>query len=248
MNKFEQKDLDFFMENIYFPEISSNNGGMKTPDQFTFHLILKRINPKIVIECGSWNHISTKVARKTLPDAKIICSDPRKSKIPDNLEIVDYTGDKFIDFENIKLEEIRDDILVFFDDHQNQARRLIQCKEKGIKHIIFNDNWPVNIGSNFSLEHLYNNDKRNIFFLKNQLKYSINILEHIDIEKKNEILEMIDTYCIIDNIFDGRVRLKEGTPFTKGKFRKNDRDMIKKYRNFYQERATYCWNTYVKLF
>ena len=48
------------------------------------------------------------------------------------------------------------------DDHQNMVERLKQSKQKNIKHILYNDNYRQHCGSHFTIEHLLNNDFRNI--------------------------------------------------------------------------------------
>ena len=73
---FTENDLKFFMNNIYLSSFENNHGGMGAPDIFSFWFILNKYKPKIVIESGVWNGISTQLIRKTLPDCKIICLDP----------------------------------------------------------------------------------------------------------------------------------------------------------------------------
>ena len=55
---------------------------MHAPDLFTLWFILNKYQPKVVIESGVWKGISTLLIRKTLPNCKIICLDPRN--IPEN--------------------------------------------------------------------------------------------------------------------------------------------------------------------
>ena len=245
---YNENDLNNFINNIYFDGISSNRGGMKTPDCFSLYFILKCINPETVIECGCFNNISTKVIQKTIKDVNIILSDPIEHKLED-FKGIDYSGKKFVDFKNIDLSMIKKETcLVIFDDHQNAAQRLIQCHEKGIKHILFNDNYPVNCGSHFSLEHLKNNDSRDIFNLNTQKKYSINKLEQIDLSKKDELLSLIKTYHIFPNIYKSKINLMEGIFDSDGYFDSYIEKEHIKYKKFWDEKNTYTWNTYVELY
>ena len=75
--EFDEKKLEYFVHNIWCSEFNDNYGGMNAPDLFSFWFILEKYKPKIVIESGVWNGISTKLIRKTLPTSKIICLDPR---------------------------------------------------------------------------------------------------------------------------------------------------------------------------
>ena len=105
--KYSIQDLDHFLKNVYFNDILQNNGGMSINDMFSFYFLLKKIMPKIIIESGIWNGLSTKLIRKTLGDSVIIiCLDPRD--IPEygfkdnNKNTYYFTGKHFIDFNNFK--------------------------------------------------------------------------------------------------------------------------------------------------
>ena len=107
MFDFTENDLKYFAENIYSKEFEGNKG-MGAPDLFSFWYILKTYNPKVVVESGVWNGTSTKLIRKTLPETKIICLDPRAvpyyGYTDNNVNTTYYTGNNFKDFENLKLD------------------------------------------------------------------------------------------------------------------------------------------------
>lgn len=232
---YTNNDLDFFVQNIWDSTFSNNNGGMGAPDMFSLFFALKQIKPKIIIESGVWNGFSTKLIRKTCPNSVIISLDPRN--IPSSgykdscTNTIYHLGNKFIDFSNLDLTQYNsDDIFCFFDCHQNAYTRLIQCYEKNIKHIFFNDNYPVNCGSHFTIEHLINDDNRHC---------SINNCE------KTKILNIIDIYHIYPNIYPGTIKTLEGVFDCKNYF--NNFDNLDKYGIFKTEREKYRWNTYIKL-
>lgn len=79
---FNDTDLTYFCKNIWDKNFFNNEGGMGSPDQFSLFIALKNIKPKIIIESGVWNGISTKLIRKVCPKAIIICLDPRP--LPDS--------------------------------------------------------------------------------------------------------------------------------------------------------------------
>jgi mannosyltransferase OCH1-like enzyme len=252
--KYTNTDLDDFIKNIYFEEIENNGGGMNVNDMFSFYFLLKKLQPKIIIESGIWNGFSTKLIRVVLgKNIKIICLDPRDipkdiGYLDNNINTIYYTGKSFIDFSDLKLENVNlNEILCFFDDHQNSAQRVLQCIEKGIKHIFFNDNYPLNAGSHYSIQHLIDNDLRKNFDLNNQYSYSINVLPQIDLNKRNYILEKIDNYTVFPNIFSSEIILYEGIFYSEGFFENNDINNIEKYNIFFKNKDTYCWNTYLTL-
>ena len=184
---FTQKDLDFFIENIYEPEFSSNDGGMKSPDLFTLYYLLTILKPDVIIESGIWKGISTKLIRKTVGEnAIIICLDPIDilTYKDTNSNTKYYIKENFIDFEDLNLDEYKDKkILAYFDDHQNAVERLLQSNEKNIKYIFYNDNYPVNCGSHLTIQQQLNENS----------------------EKTKLIQTLIKEYKIFSNIFGNEV-------------------------------------------
>jgi len=232
---FTEKDLNHFIEKIYIPQYTNNNGGMGAPDLFTLWFSLNKYKPKIVIESGVWNGISTHLIRKTLPECKIICLDPRNippnGYIDRNVNTKYFMGDKFIDFKDLQLNNFNpDDIFCFFDCHQNAYNRLCQCLKKNIKKIFLNDNYPVNCGSHYTIEHLKNNDTR---------------LFTVNDNNKNNILSKISLYHIFPNIYPGKIKTGEGL-FDCDSFFKEDNDNIN-LSIFKKERNNYRWNTIIIL-
>jgi hypothetical protein len=213
-----------FLKDIYEPAMSSNEGGMSSPDMFTLFIALKNIRPDTVIESGVWNGWSTKLIRKSVgEDCKIICLDPRdvpKEGFKDtNPNTTYYTGGKFIDFKDL---DLKSDLktLAFFDDHIDVMLRLKESKEKNIKHLFFNDNYPVGHGSHRTLTHIFSNEK-----------------------EKKEIEKIIKKYLIFPNVFKGTVSGVE----TEGYFEEATVVRKDQYWIFFNDRKAYRWNTYVEL-
>jgi hypothetical protein len=242
---YTRDDLNEFLMSVNFQEINANDGGMKVPDMFSLYFLLKKLRPSVVIESGVWNGQSTKLIRETLEDVTIISLDPRpiEGYIDENTTY--YVGDKFKDFKDLDLSSFdMNSVLCFFDDHQNQAQRLIQCIDKNVKHVFFNDNYPVNCGSHFSIQHLLNNDRRLVFDIETQYPYSINTFPQIDLSNTNEITKRIEKYLIFPNIFSKKIEMVEGL-FDCDAFLGNED--IEKYQPFYKSAQTYTWNTYILL-
>lgn len=232
---FTQNDLKFFINNIYTNSYNNNEGGMGAPDLFSLWFILNKYKPKVVIESGVWNGISTQLIRKTLPDSKIICLDPRH--IPpygykdNNINTQYFLGENFIDFSDLDISNYNsNDILCFFDCHQNAYLRVLQCIEKKINKVFLNDNYPVNCGSHYTLEHLKKNDTR---------LYSINN------DDKEKLLNKIINYHIFPNIYPGKIKTGEGY-FDCNSFFKEDNNID--YLDIFRiERNKYRWNTFILL-
>jgi len=233
--EFTEKDLKIFVNDIYCSEFKNNKGGMGAPDLFTFWFILNKYKPKVIIESGVWNGISTRLIRNTLPDCKIISLDPRP--IPDNgytdpdEKTTYYTGNTFKDFKDLDLSEFNpDDILCFFDCHQNTLFRLLQCINKKVKKIFLNDNYPYNCGSHYTIEHLKHNDTR---------------LFQMNDKSKQSLLNKIKDYHIFPNIYPGKIKTGEGY-FDCDSFFKENND-IDDFAIFREEQNSYRWNTFICL-
>lgn len=198
--EFTKEDLRLFVDQIWSDTMSANQGGMGAPDLFSLWFVLRKYSPKVVVESGVWNGISTKLIRKTLPDSTILCLDPRpvpSDGFTDPSEnTIYYTGKKFRDFNDLDLSSYNpDDILCFFDCHQNAFKRVLACLRKKITKIFLNDNYPTNCGSHYTMEHMKQGDSR---FYK--------VTDSI----RERVLKMIDTYHIFPNIYPGPIRTGEG--------------------------------------
>jgi len=232
---FTEDDLNAFIRTVYSTDFDNNHGGMGAPDLFTFWFILNKYQPKVVIESGVWNGISTKLIRKTLPECTILCLDPREipsSGYRDNHSNTTYfLGKQFIDFEHLDLSNYNpDDILCFFDCHQNAYLRLQQCIEKKITKVFLNDNYPVNCGSHYTLNHLYNNDTR---------------LYHVNEEDRQSLLNRINLYHIFPNIYPGKIKTGEGYFECESFFKQINHN--REFSIFRKEQNKYRWNTFVTL-
>lgn len=235
--KITKEKLDYFTENIFEESFYNNNGGMGAPDLFTLYLVLDTLKPSILIESGVWNGISTKLIRKILPDSTIFCLDPRE--IPDNgfrdtnTKTIYYTGKKFVDFDTLDLTSYDPrDVFCFFDCHQNALLRTVQCMKKNLIHLFFNDNYPVNCGSHYTLEHFFHHDNRHYF-----PEMDLGLGKCLEVKKRIEI------YNIFPNIYPGSIKTGEGFFECNSFYDKANND----YPSFQIERNKYRWNTYVKL-
>ena len=131
--------------------IKNNDGGMKIPHLFATWFMLKKINPKFVIESGVWKGQGTWLIENAVPDARIISLDV-------NLDYRQYISDNVIyyekDFSKVNWDIIdkKTETVLFFDDHQNAFKRIIQAKKHGFKHLLFEDNYPASQGDCYSLK------------------------------------------------------------------------------------------------
>ena len=140
-----------FLELYHKKPLDNNQGGMLSPHMFATWFMLKKLNPKSVIESGIWKGQGTWLIEQALPDVKIYSIDI-------NLEIREFISDKVTyfqkDFSEIDWSIIEDksNTVLFFDDHQNALNRIKIGEELGFKQFIFEDNYPAKQGDCYSLK------------------------------------------------------------------------------------------------
>jgi len=150
-NKNIKNELVNFLKLYQKRPIRNNIHGMKINHMFNLYFILKKIRPNFVIESGVYKGQSTWLIEKTLPKTKIFSIDPN---LDNRIYISKKTKYSKLDFKYQNFKKIPKNTLVFFDDHQPHIDRIMQCKFFKIKHIVFEDNYPVNKGDFYSLKHL----------------------------------------------------------------------------------------------
>ncbi len=191
------KELMIFLKLYKKRPIKTNRGGMRFSQMFAFFFILKKIKPKFIIESGIFKGQSTWLIEKALPKSKILSIDPNLNNRKYISKKVNYSE---IDFKNQSFINIPKNTLVFFDDHQNHMDRLKEAKWFGIKHIVFEDNYPVHYGDFYTLKHAFskvgfnhhlsflNIIKTTYILIKMMLKKKINNQYYIQLEKINSRL------------------------------------------------------------
>lgn len=144
--------LPEFIELYSKRPIKDNSGGMKFNHCFATWFIAKHLSPKFVIESGAWYGQSTWLFENACPSAKIFCLDLNFSRLIYKSKSATYIQHDFstIDWSDIDPNQT----LCFFDDHQNEYQRLKDAYWIGIKHIIFDDNYPVGQGDVYSLRQM----------------------------------------------------------------------------------------------
>lgn len=236
---YSEKDLLHFRTHVWEPGFSKNGGGMGAPDLFSLYFVLNKLKPRIVIESGVWNGISTKLIRKVLPDATILCLDPRDIPATGFKDVHPHThyyvGKHFVDFKDLNVQQYDPkDIFCFFDCHQNAYLRLLQCQDKKITKVLLNDNYPVKCGSHFTIEQLLHTDNRH---------YTVAETD------RTALLQTLETYHIFPNVFPGNITTMEGS-FPCASFwtrTQKSPTLSPLLRIFQDERNTYRWNTFVQL-
>lgn len=119
---------------------------------FATWFILKSLKPEVLVESGVWRGQGTWLIENTLPGARIICLEPNPQFIEYRSKAAEYLTRDFsrVDWAGFPQEEV----LLFFDDHQNALFRLKNAKKLGFTQMIFEDNYPSNQGDCYSLKQI----------------------------------------------------------------------------------------------
>ena len=147
MIKPTKQDTEVFFD-IYKnrPFKEQNHGGMLLPHLFATWFWMKQLNPKKIIESGTFQGLGTWVIEQACPDAKIYSIDI----YPNQRKYISPTVEYFD--KDITEYEWDNTAVIHFDDHMNALDRVLWAKEKGFKYLFFEDNYPEGQGDCVSLK------------------------------------------------------------------------------------------------
>ncbi len=135
-----------------FPElydarpVRDNSGGSGFNDSLWLFVLARALAPSWIVESGVHKGHSTWILRQACPDARIFSFDITLKNIQYSDDNTEYFEGDWCNWGNPSgLDPARG--LIFFDDHIDQARRLVEAAERGFSTALFDDN--------FAAEHLY---------------------------------------------------------------------------------------------
>ncbi|XXG45809.1 hypothetical protein AAC387_Pa02g0792 [Persea americana] len=163
------KGLEEFIPIYETRPIKNNVFGMGFDHSFGLWFIARWLKPDLMIESGAFKGHSTWVLRQAMPEMQIISLSPRHPKkyLKKGAAYVDenctyFAGKDFIDFGSVDWKSVMKKhgildlsrVLVFFDDHQNELKRLKQALKAGFQHLVFEDNYDSGTGDHYSLRQI----------------------------------------------------------------------------------------------
>lgn len=146
--------LQEFYELYQRRPIQDNTGGMKSAHLFGTWFMMKQLNPEFIIESGVFKGQGSWVLQQACPIALMAHLDPNQHQIQWHNQRGLYNTTDFLTFNWSPdfVSVLADDVVVFFDDHQDCIPRLKRCQELGFKRMIFEDNYPIRQGDCISPE------------------------------------------------------------------------------------------------
>jgi hypothetical protein len=103
------------------------------------YVIAACLAPTFIIESGVWKGLSSFVLSSAAPRARFLAFDINLGNLQYRSPGVDY---RECDWTSVDIVADSNS-LVYFDDHQNQAARIIEACARGFRNLIFDDSWPI---------------------------------------------------------------------------------------------------------
>jgi hypothetical protein len=252
--KYSQNEIEQGLEEFYslYQErpVQDNQGGMKSPHLFNTWLLVKKINPKLIIESGVWKGLGTWVLEKAAPNADIISFDVTYKHLEYVGEKVKYfqqdittiEWDAYLkeNYPNVRKEEI----IIFLDDHQNFLDRIEFVKSIGLTHVLYEDNYPIFQGDTYSPKKVLSMQDYVMDKAGDRTSHKFSFLDHA------RLTEAIEVYQEMPPIFKteltrwGDAWDEENYP-TKSPYL-SSQEWESKYPIYFDEAASYTWICYMR--
>ena len=230
---FIKNKMDDFL-NIYKNRpIQNNHGGGLAVNLFDVYCAFTYVKPKYIIESGIFQGQGTWLLEQILPNSKIVSIDPFLEQRKYISNKVKYTTTDFLNFTNDNISKERaKETIIYFDDHQDQYKRLMHAYNLGFKHLLFDDNYPEFRGKrHLTLQACLNNKADPGFY--------------IPPNAKEDLFKAIKTYHIFKPIFKWTEPITMEVSYIEQEPLFIEYD--EKYKIFYDSMHNYRWSTYVEL-
>lgn len=119
------------------PLQAPGGGCISIAEAFWSYYLVQALQPKVIIESGSLEGFSLYFLLRAAPQAEAHAFDPYYS--PKAVGEFQYHDCDWIEytFDNLPGQHT----FVFFDDHIHAGMRMQQAKERGVRHLLFHDNY-----------------------------------------------------------------------------------------------------------
>lgn len=136
-------DVEAAARDFYFRYLESpyrdQFGGSRFNNCLWLCLIARALNPDVIIDSGAYRGASAWAFALGAPGAEILSFDLDLSHLRHRAPGVQYLQCDWMDFDF----GARARTLCYFDDHVDQARRLLEAHARGVEMAIFDDDFPV---------------------------------------------------------------------------------------------------------
>lgn len=138
-------DLKEKVENFYNnwreTPFNSQFGGSRFNNLLWLHLLARTISPDIIIDSGTYQGASAWALKTGAPNARVMSFDISFDNLIFRTEGVEYFEHDWTEIPDLNNAGLS--TLCYFDDHLNQAKRLIEAAERGCELLVFDDDFPL---------------------------------------------------------------------------------------------------------
>jgi hypothetical protein len=136
LDEYARSRLPEFKQVLSAHPLRTNSiGGISICEAFWLYNFVKDLHPSTIIESGTLYGFSLYFLcrARSASGGKVLSFDPfTEPKLTFGAE---YHKDDWVSY------QVPPGAFVFFDDHVDQGRRLMEAKKKGVKHVMFHDNY-----------------------------------------------------------------------------------------------------------
>lgn len=130
-----------FLEQWLNMPFRQQEGGSRFNNLLWLFLLAKAFNPTVIVDSGTYRGGSAWALAAGAPAARVLSFDIDLSHLAFACPLVTYLSKDWTEY---PLGVSSDDrILVYFDDHVDQVRRLLEAAQRGCHVAIFDDDFPV---------------------------------------------------------------------------------------------------------
>jgi hypothetical protein len=132
--------VDEFRNAFLESPVDGNSGGANFSSGLNLFLMARCLVPELIVESGVYKGQSSYFLSTACPKATIHAFDPNLNEAVRVPRVIYHANDWMH-------SQVQCDAnvkgLCFFDDHQNQAMRVLQAFERGFRYLIVDDSWPM---------------------------------------------------------------------------------------------------------
>ncbi len=136
----ESRVLAFYRAYLDSP-FREKGGGSRFNNLLWIHLIVGDLRPSFIVDSGTYRGASAWAMGTAAPDTEVFSFDIDLSRLARRLPNVRYFEHDWTEFDFAGRDSGR--ALCMFDDHLDQARRLLEARDRGMPYLIFDDDFPV---------------------------------------------------------------------------------------------------------
>jgi hypothetical protein len=136
-----REKVDNFYSNWKKTPFNSQFGGSRFNNLLWLHLLSGTISPDIIIDSGTYQGASAWALQTGAPNARVMSFDISFNNLIYRTKGVEYYEHDWTEIP--ELNNARLSKLCYFDDHLNQAKRLIEAADRGCELLVFDDDFPL---------------------------------------------------------------------------------------------------------